>query len=314
MKFSFKQIMSSFFFIYIPTIAILISAFWIVFDDTLEITIWIILTTLLLYTILTYIEYEVKYRQSFLVYLLPVVLVGSFYYYFKPRGIELLHIFFIGELLFFTLVLRGNWISNEIFLGQSYSKKELKQIRKGTIDRLKKMNLNESMMIEHISEFNRLGRNNLIEEGYLKKKLPEMGEGVLLPKHRTKKGDELLQMAKDILFAALYGEESLNVDLTRVENELLTITMTRLKAYTLQPYMKAVTESSGKGTWFDPENISHDQSSDNVILEVEYREVASEMVGNAIKSALDLINILEINEQILYIRMMNIEQSSLINI
>jgi hypothetical protein len=39
---------------------------------------------------------------------------------------------------------------------------------------------------------------------------------------------------------------------------------------------------------------------DNVILEIEFGEVASENIGNGIIRTLALINHLEINEQILY--------------
>ena len=44
---------------------------------------------------------------------------------------------------------------------------------------------------------------------------------------------------------------------------------------------------------------------------MEYGEVATEAVGRGIKLALRLINDLEINEQILYARMENVEESTL---
>ena len=52
--------------------------------------------------------------------------------------------------------------------------------------------------------------------------------------------------------------------------------------------------------------------ADNVLLQVEFGETASENIGNGIVRTLALINHLEINEQILYARMENIEQSTLI--
>ena len=67
------------------------------------------------------------------------------------------------------------------------------------------------------------------------------------------------------------------------------------------------------GTWHDPEGVSHDERADNVILQVEYGEVASEQIGDGILTTLRLINNLEVNEQILYARMINVEQSSLIS-
>lgn len=87
--------------------------------------------------------------------------------------------------------------------------------------------------------------------------------------------------------------------------------MPRDKAEALD-FMKATTELSALGTWQDPEMVSNDQRADNVLLEVEYGEIDGELVGNGIARALSLINNLEINEQILYARMINVEQTTLI--
>ena len=76
--------------------------------------------------------------------------------------------------------------------------------------------------------------------------------------------------------------------------------------------MKATTEIGGLGTWQDPDSVSNDDRADNILLQVEYGEVASERIGDAILTTLSLINNLEVNEQILYVRMINVEQSSLI--
>ena len=77
-------------------------------------------------------------------------------------------------------------------------------------------------------------------------------------------------------------------------------------------FMKATTELSAAGTWQDPKGAANDLRADNVILEVEYGEIEGETIGNGIILALSLINNLEINEEILYGRMKNIEQSTLI--
>jgi hypothetical protein len=76
--------------------------------------------------------------------------------------------------------------------------------------------------------------------------------------------------------------------------------------------MKATTELSALGTWQDPERVSNDLRADNVLLEVEYGETDGELVGDGIIRALSLINSLEINEQVLYARMINVEQTTLI--
>jgi hypothetical protein len=67
------------------------------------------------------------------------------------------------------------------------------------------------------------------------------------------------------------------------------------------------------GTWHDPESVSNDLRADNNLLQVEYGEVKGELVGDGIKTTLALINNLEINAQVLYARMENIEQSTLIS-
>jgi hypothetical protein len=64
--------------------------------------------------------------------------------------------------------------------------------------------------------------------------------------------------------------------------------------------------------WQDPESVSNDSRADNVVLEVEYGEVPGELIGHGIVMALSLINNLEVNEQILHARMVNVEQSTLI--
>ena len=53
--------------------------------------------------------------------------------------------------------------------------------------------------------------------------------------------------------------------------------------------------------------------ADNIVLEIEYGEIEGERIGDGVITALSLINHLEINEEILYGRMENIEQSTLIS-
>ena len=89
------------------------------------------------------------------------------------------------------------------------------------------------------------------------------------------------------------------------------MTLPRFKADALD-FMKARTELNAFGTWQDPENVSNESRADNVILEVEFGEIDSENVGNGIVRTLALINHVEINEHILYARMENVEQSTLI--
>jgi len=130
--------------------------------------------------------------------------------------------------------------------------------------------------------------------------------------YRTSQGNDLLVHAKDFLFALLFGDEGTNTLLARSQRELLTLAVPRDKADALD-FMKATTELSALGTWQDPELVSNDQRADNVLLEVEFGEVEGELVGDGIIRSLSLINNLEINEQILYARMINVEQTTLIS-
>ena len=121
----------------------------------------------------------------------------------------------------------------------------------------------------------------------------------------------LLQRGKDVLFALLFGDASTNTNLARVQQELLTIAVPRAKAGALD-FMRASTELAAAGTWQDPDSVSSDERADNVLMEVQYGEIESELVGQGIVLALSLINNLEVNEQVLYARMINIEDTTLI--
>lgn len=126
------------------------------------------------------------------------------------------------------------------------------------------------------------------------------------------KGNDLLKQTKDILFGLLFGTARMKTHFKRVQRELLSLTVPRLKAHELD-FMQATSELSVFGSWQDPENVSDDERAENVILEMEYGEVESEVIGNGIIRCLSIINNLEINKQILYARMINIEQSTLIS-
>lgn len=166
--------------------------------------------------------------------------------------------------------------------------------------------------VEFAARFEPVDREQLIEEGHLAADAPPKGTQLLTSDHRSGSGDALLQHAEDVLFAALFGDESTGTRLTRVQQELLTVALPRTKANALD-FMRASTELAAAGTWQDPEGVSNDEEADNVLVEVEFGETADEVVGKAIVAALSLINNLEINEQILYARMINVEESTLID-
>jgi hypothetical protein len=162
------------------------------------------------------------------------------------------------------------------------------------------------------SDYKDMTRDRAIGDGYLLGDAPAKGTALLLAEHRTEAGEDLLLRAKDFLFGLLFGDESTNTRLDRFQQELLTLAIPRSKASALD-FMRASTELSAAGTWQDPASVSNDERADNILLEVQFGETASEIVGSAIVAALSVINNLEINEQVLYARMINVEESTLIS-
>jgi hypothetical protein len=140
--------------------------------------------------------------------------------------------------------------------------------------------------------------------------IPHKGTAVLGPEHRTVQGEAELQRARGLLSALLFGDEAAGVGLDRTQQELLTVVLPKHKADVLD-FLRASTEISAVGTWRDPEDVSNDEQAENVVLELQFGEVESEAVGTGVLAALRLINELEINEQVLYVRMVNVEETSL---
>jgi hypothetical protein len=179
------------------------------------------------------------------------------------------------------------------------------------VQRLQALDLDREKLVAFLGTYQDYDRSKLIKENYLLKTAPAKGTDLIADKFRTARGSELLMLAKDILFGLLFGDETTNTRFGRIEEEMLTLTLPRQKAEALD-FMKATTELSAFGTWQDLESVSNDVRADNVILEVEYGEIDGELIGNGIVRTLSLINNLEVNEQILYARMINVEQSTLI--
>lgn len=177
--------------------------------------------------------------------------------------------------------------------------------------RVKELALDQAILETFLSEHSGVTRERLIQENLLAADAPEKGTDLLTPEHRTESGEALLRRAKDILFALLFGDDSTNTRLERIQQELLTLALPRHKAWALD-FMRASTELAAAGTWQDPDNVSSDERAENVLLEVQFGEIASELVGSGIVLTLSLINNLEVNEQVLYARMVNVEETTLI--
>ena len=183
--------------------------------------------------------------------------------------------------------------------------------RQERISRLRQTVLDPASLSDFLRQYAHSDRTTLVRDGYLLPDVPTKGTALITEGFRTREGNALLIYRKDILFGLLFGDESTNTHFQRTQRELLTLTIPRDKVEALD-FMKATTELSALGTWQDPERVSNDQRADNVLLEVEYGETEGELIGHGIVRTLSLINNLEVNEQVLYARMMNVEETTLI--
>lgn len=184
--------------------------------------------------------------------------------------------------------------------------------REARIERVSALKMDITKLRDFVRDHKNIDRPTLLARGLLLAGAPEKGTFLIQATQRSAEGSHLLEQAKDYLYAFLFGDESLHAHFKRIQQELLTVTLPVFKASALD-FMKATTELSAHGTWQDPESVSNDLRADNTLLQVEYGEVEGELIGDGIKTALSLINNLEVNEQVLYARMENIEQSTLIS-
>jgi hypothetical protein len=180
------------------------------------------------------------------------------------------------------------------------------------LDRVRELGLDRPALEAFLAEHAGTTRDDLIARRHLAADAPAKGTALIVAKHRTATGEGLLVRAKDVLFALLFGDDTTNTHLDRIQEELLTMALPIAKAGALD-FMRASTELTAAGTWQDPDSVSNDERAANVLLEVQFGEIAGELVGTGIVLCLSLINNLEVNEQILYARMINVEETTLIS-
>ncbi|CAL2086131.1 conserved protein of unknown function [Tenacibaculum sp. 190524A02b] len=180
---------------------------------------------------------------------------------------------------------------------------------KNRIARIRKKGYNDQTIENFINVYKTISRTALEETGLLLN-APHMGLATIESYQRSKKGEELLEEARDMLYVALYGDETINVNLTRTQEEIVTMMLPLSKSDSLF-FLKAVTETATFGTWNDVEGVSSDDHANNVGLQVEFSDNEEGAIGVAIFIALNLINLLHVNEEILYARMEKVERSSL---
>ncbi|MER5210069.1 hypothetical protein ABT063_05640 [Streptomyces sp. NPDC002838] len=182
--------------------------------------------------------------------------------------------------------------------------------RSRRLERIRAWRLDHGTLEERVDRLQSWSRERLEAEGLLLGP-PAKGGPLIAPAHRSPVGEELLCEAKDVLYALLFGGPEECVELNRVERELLTLTLPRAKAHAVSFMLRAATEIGAVGTWQDPAGRANDERAPNMLVQVEYGEVADELVGHGIAASLRLINDLEVNEQVLYGRMENVEESTL---
>jgi hypothetical protein len=182
--------------------------------------------------------------------------------------------------------------------------------RSARVTRIRAMRLDERRVRAFVDEVRRFDRERLEMDEYIVRPI-EQGRDLMGPRCRSPRGEALLRRAKDVLHALLFGDQDDEVRLKRVHRELLTIAIPCAKAEAISAVLEAATEIRAQGTWHDPEHVSDDARAANTLIQVEYGETASEVVGHGIAAALRVINDLEINEQVLYARMENVEESTL---
>jgi hypothetical protein len=183
--------------------------------------------------------------------------------------------------------------------------------RAARLERVKTLAVDEEAVRQFVAEHGGATREGLESAGLIMAGAPVKGSVSLGRQHRSPEGERLLELAKDMLFALLFGDTSSSTILERTQQELLTFAVPRFKAGALD-FMRASTELAAAGTWQDPESVSNDERADNVLLEVQFGDTSDEVVGNGVVVALGLVNLLEVNEQVLYARMINVEQTTLI--
>ena len=197
-------------------------------------------------------------------------------------------------------------------MDRQHSRTEENRKRQERVERVRNLALDPNKLHEFVERYKDGSRDRLIREDLLSQNAPAKGTDLIADEFRTSQGTALLQLAKDMLFGLLFGDESTNTHLHRMQRKLLTLTVPRMKSDVLD-FMKATTEISATGTWQDPTGSDSDLRTDNVVMEIEFGEIEGETIGQGVIAALKLINNLEINEEILYGRMENVEQSTLVS-
>ncbi|MEO1086669.1 MAG: hypothetical protein AAFY88_20745, partial [Acidobacteriota bacterium] len=119
---------------------------------------------------------------------------------------------------------------------------------------------------------------------------------------RSAEGEALLQEVHDLFYALLFCSPAQGVRLqVPAAGVSVTASMKRSSRAALPD-----------GTWLDPEGISDDIGARNTLLQVEFGDSSDGLISDGLIVIIRLINFLEINEEILYARIEQLEKSTLV--
>lgn len=179
--------------------------------------------------------------------------------------------------------------------------RQAEQDRALRLDRIRAWRLDRARLADLVLRYRELTRERLEAGGHLLGP-PPPGGALIEARHRSPAGTTLLEEAKDLLYALLFGGAEAQVRLDRVDRELLTLTLPPAKAAALAYLLRAACDTGAEAGRHDPHRYSDDGPAAPVVLRVEYGETADELVANGIMAALRLVNSLELNEQVIRAR------------
>lgn len=180
---------------------------------------------------------------------------------------------------------------------------------KRRLARITKIGYTDQTVTNFIDKYRKTTREEFEASGFLINP-PHKGLASIEIQQRSRKGQALLEEAQDMLYSVLYGDETIRVNLTRGREEILTIMLPQSKSDSLF-FLKAVTEVNASGTWRDPDGVSNDDHANNIGFQIDFGDNEMGTNGTAAFVALNLINLLQVNEEILYAYMEKVERSSL---
>ncbi|WP_377267228.1 hypothetical protein [Peterkaempfera sp. SMS 1(5)a] len=188
--------------------------------------------------------------------------------------------------------------------------RQAEQDRTLRMERIRAWRLDRNRLTDLVLRYREATRERLEADGQLLGPPPRGGEA-LESRHRSPAATALLEEAKDLLYALLFGSEAAEVRLDRVERRQLTVTLPRAKAPALAFVLRAAAESGTGGGRRDPWRGADEDPVATLVLRISYGETADELVGSGLAAALRLINSLELNEPVLHVRLEKPEDGQL---